>query len=67
MSFLKFDYKKAEPFLKGYEVTDQQDMITAAHNILTNKTGAGSDFLGWLDLPVSYDKEELKRILKLKE
>ena len=64
MSFLKFDYKKAEPFLKGYEVTDQQDMITAAHNILTNKTGAGSDFLGWLDLPVSYDKEEYERVKK---
>ncbi len=62
MSFLKFDYKKAEPFLKGYEVTEQQDMITAAHNILHNKTGAGSDFLGWLDWPVKYDKEEYDRV-----
>ena len=64
MSFLKFDYKKAEPFLKDYEVTSQQDMVTAAHNILHNKTGAGSDFLGWLDWPVSYDKEEYDRVKK---
>lgn len=64
MSFLKFDYKKAEPFLKEYEVTSQQDMITAAHNILHNKTGAGSDFLGWLDWPVSYDKAEYDRVKK---
>ncbi len=64
MSFLKFDYKKAEPFLKEYEVTSQQDMVTAAHNLLHNKCGAGSDFLGWLDWPVSYDKEEYDRVKK---
>lgn len=62
MDFLKFDYTKAAPFLKAEEVTAQQEMVTAAHNILHNKTGAGSDFLGWLDWPVAYDKEEYARV-----
>ena len=64
MSFLKFDYRKAEPFLKDYEVTSQQEMVTAAHNMLHNKIGVGSDFLGWLDWPVSYDKQEYERVKK---
>ena len=64
MDFLKFDYTKAAPFLREEEVSAQQEMVTAAHNILHNKTGAGSDFLGWLDWPVSYDKEEYDRVKK---
>ena len=37
-------------------------MVKTAHEKLHNGTGAGSDFLGWVDLPVNYDKEEFARI-----
>ncbi len=36
--------------------------VQQAHDTLHNKTGAGSDFLGWMDLPVNYDREEFHRI-----
>ena len=36
--------------------------VSAAHKMLTEGTGLGSDFLGWLDLPVNYDKDEFRRI-----
>ena len=36
--------------------------ILSAHEALHNGTGAGSDFLGWLDLPVNYDKAEFEAI-----
>ena len=36
--------------------------VSAAHKMLTEGTGLGSDFLGWLDLPVNYDKNEFRRI-----
>ena len=42
------------------------DRVKVAHKQLHEKTGAGNDFLGWLDWPVNYDKEEFQRILDLK-
>lgn len=36
--------------------------VSSAHKMLTEGTGLGSDFLGWLDLPVNYDKDEFRRI-----
>ncbi len=36
--------------------------VSAVHKMLTEGTGLGSDFLGWLDLPVNYDKDEFRRI-----
>ncbi|MBR2802016.1 MAG: glucose-6-phosphate isomerase [Erysipelotrichaceae bacterium] len=47
------------------DVLDYQEQVTAAHNDLVNKTGAGNDFLGWVDWPVDYDKEEVKRMKEL--
>ena len=44
-----------------------QNRVSLAHRALRGKTGAGNDFLGWVDWPVNYDKEEFKRILALKE
>lgn len=38
------------------------DMVNSAHNAIHNGTDAGNDFLGWLDLPKNYDKEEFERI-----
>jgi glucose-6-phosphate isomerase len=59
---LKFDYSKALTFLSQHEVDYLTDQVKLAHDQLHNQTGAGSDYLGWIDLPVNYDKEEFIRI-----
>lgn len=41
-----------------------KDEVVKVHDMIHNKTGKGNDFLGWVDLPVNYDKEEVKEILK---
>ena len=64
---IKFNYKTAAPFLKEDEILNQKETIKAVHKMLHGKTGAGSDFLGWLNLPNDYDKEEFARIKKAAE
>jgi glucose-6-phosphate isomerase len=64
---LTLDISKASPYLGAHEVGYMQTMVSAAHNMLHNGTGAGNDFLGWVDLPVNYDKEEFARIKKSAE
>ncbi|MEK3725812.1 glucose-6-phosphate isomerase [Paenibacillus sp. FSL H8-0034] len=59
---LKFDYSKALSFIQQHEIDYLADPIRLAHDQLHNKSGAGSDYLGWIDLPVDYDKEEFARI-----
>jgi glucose-6-phosphate isomerase len=56
--------KGAEPFLGQDELACMEPMALAAAQILKEKRGPGSDFLGWLDLPVDYDREEFDRIQK---
>ena len=51
-----------EQFVSARELTALQPQVTLAHTMLHEGTGLGSDFLGWLDLPVAYDKEEFARI-----
>ena len=62
MSGLVFDYSKAMDFISCEEINSLAPYIKVAHEQLHNKTGAGNDFLGWVDLPVDYDKEEFARI-----
>jgi glucose-6-phosphate isomerase len=64
---LHFDYSKALGFVNQHEVDYLAEPIRTAHAQLHNGTGAGSDFLGWIDLPVNYDKEEFARIKKAAE
>lgn len=64
MGNLKFSYKNALKFVSEQEIFDMQDKVNAAHDMLVNKTGAGNDFLGWVNLPENYDKEEFDRIKK---
>ncbi|MDR1472956.1 MAG: glucose-6-phosphate isomerase [Lactobacillales bacterium] len=64
MGYIKFDYSKADSFVRGHELKLMQTQVSAADKLLRKKTGAGSDFLGWIDLPVNYDKEEFARIQK---
>ena len=49
-------------FVAPSELDKMAVMMNAANEVLLSRTGAGSDFLGWLDLPVNYDKEEFARI-----
>ena len=58
----KSDYLKN--FLSQDEINAQLDKLHTAHKELTEKSGAGNDFLGWYDLPFNYDKDEFERIKK---
>ena len=49
------------------ELSLWQERVSKAHKDLHEKTGKGNDFLGWVDWPVNYDKDEFKRILALKD
>ncbi len=62
-----FHYSTAEKFVKEEEVKRLEKAVLLAKDELVNGTGAGNDFLGWIDLPVNYDKEELVRIEKAAE
>ena len=62
MSKVTFDYSKAAPFIGDNEVESMKKLVLDAKEVLVGKTGAGNDFLGWIDLPVAYDKEEFARI-----
>ncbi len=58
----KLTKKYVSSFITDEEILSYQEKITKAHEALHGKTGAGSDFTGWVDLPVDYDKEEFARI-----
>ncbi|MBU0278635.1 glucose-6-phosphate isomerase [Gemella sp. zg-1178] len=62
--YLKFDYSKARNFFTQEEVKNMMDYVKVAHAQLHNKSGPGNDYLGWLDLPTNYDKDEFTRIKK---
>lgn len=54
--------KYTDKFVNSHEYDACRTQITAAHNLVETKSGLGNDFLGWVDLPVNYDKEEFARI-----
>ena len=62
-----FDYSKAASFISAEEIANMKAAVLCAKDVLTSKSGAGNDFLGWIDLPVDYDKEEFARIKKAAE
>ncbi len=59
---IKLNSKYLEGFVAQHEIDAMMPQVETAHNTLMNKTGLGNDFLGWVDLPVDYDKEEFERI-----
>ena len=67
MGKVTFDYSKAAPFISKEEVENMKKLVLDAKEVLVSKTGAGNDFLGWIDLPVDYDKEEFDRIKEAAE
>ena len=62
MAKITFDYSKAAQFVSAADIDNIKAETIAAKDVLVGKTGAGNDFLGWIDLPVNYDKEEFARI-----
>ena len=67
MAKVTFDYSAAKNFISDAELDMMERIAEDAKKTLVSKTGAGNDFLGWIDLPVDYDKEEFARIQKAAE
>lgn len=59
--------KHLNGFIKENEYDAVKHQVVSAHELLKSKTGLGNDFLGWVDLPENYDKEEFERIKKAAE
>lgn len=64
---ITFNSKYAAGFIRENDLAGLTAQVEAAHDMLHNKTGLGNDFLGWIDLPTAYDKEEFARIKKAAE
>ena len=64
---IKLNDKYASSFVRAHEYEYIQPQVTLANSVLRSKSGPGKDFLGWIDLPVDYDKEEFARIQKCAE
>ncbi len=59
---LKLNDKLVSEFISNDELTNMNEYVKLAHAAVENKTGAGNDFLGWVNLPTDYDKDEFARI-----
>ena len=59
---LTLDVSQAKAFFTTEAYEEVKKEVVEAHKLLRSKKGAGNDFLGWLDLPVSYDHREFERI-----
>ncbi|WP_039657550.1 glucose-6-phosphate isomerase [Clostridium tyrobutyricum] len=64
---LTLDLSKTKPYLQESEIEKLQNFVSTANKMVNEKTGAGNDFLGWVNLPVDYDKDEFNRIKKAAE
>lgn len=64
---VSFNSAYAASFLRENDIKGLNGQIIEAHNAVNAKTGLGNDFLGWVDLPLNYDKEEFARIKKAAE
>ena len=67
MSYVKLNLDNALKFIPNEQVLAMRDEVINAANVLVSQSGAGNDFLGWLNLPLDYDKEEFDRILAAAE
>ena len=64
---VRFNDKHLKGFVSASEFTAIYPQVQLAHTQLLEKTGPGNDFLGWVDLPENYDKNEFARIVKAAE
>ena len=63
MSYLKLNVENALSFVDKAKCEAFKQEIVDAAKLLVSEKGAGNDYLGWLELPLNYDKEEFERIL----
>ncbi len=59
---IRLNTKYLGNFIAEHEMEAMKAQISEAHNIIENRNGLGNDFLGWVDLPENYDKDEFERI-----
>lgn len=59
---IKFNSSYAKDFLRENDLKGIEAQVAAAHKTIEDRSGLGNDFLGWVNLPVDYDKEEFARI-----
>ncbi len=59
---INLNEKFVSSFVSARELEDLQPAVSAAYRTLRERSGPGSDFLGWVDLPLNYDKDEFARI-----
>jgi glucose-6-phosphate isomerase len=62
VSTIRFDYSHASSFFAEKDLWSMSQEVQRAHEQIHQRTGKGSDFLGWLDLPENYDRAEFERI-----
>ena len=62
MKNVTFDCSHASNFIAAHEVDSMKVIVSNAAERLKSRGGEGKDFLGWIDLPVNYDKDEFARI-----
>lgn len=67
MEKLVFDYSKSLEFFNEKELEMMKEQVAVAEKFLNEKSGAGNDYLGWIELPTNYDKAEFERIKKAAE
>ena len=61
---IKLNDKYVSSFIRKHEIDFMQEQVIAADRMIREKNGPGKDFLGWVNLPTDYDKEEFDRIQK---
>ncbi len=61
---IKLIDKYTQGFISADEIAGIKEQVLSADKTVKAKNGLGCDFLGWVDLPVNYDKEEFARIKK---
>jgi glucose-6-phosphate isomerase len=59
-----FDYSKTSPFMSEAEMTFMAGQVGLAHDLLHSRKGPGGDFLGWVDLPLNYNRQEFAGVLE---
>ncbi|HSP47690.1 MAG TPA: glucose-6-phosphate isomerase [Clostridiaceae bacterium] len=64
---MRVDLSKLKGFMNPWEIDNLEPMVKAAHKVLHEKSGAGNDFLGWVNLPDEYDRQEFYRIKQAAE
>lgn len=64
MTHIQLDFSKTLEFFGEHELKQQQEIVKSIHKTIHEGTGAGSDFLGWVDLPVITTKKNFQELLK---